>query len=88
MYYVIFIFIIHVYADHGVIIASTYIITYNGNPYNFKPNTGCYVLAKDIVNNRFSVLANYEDNVLISISVLSDSDETYSLLSGGSVSKN
>lgn len=88
MHYVIFIFFIRIYTGHAVIIDSTYIITYNGKPYNFKPNTGCYTLAKDFVNNRFSVLAEYEDNVLTSISVLSGNDEIYSLQSGGSVSKN
>lgn len=84
MYYVIFVFIID--AGLAVIIDSTYIITYNGKPYNFKPYTASYILAKDFVNNKFSIFANYKDNVLTSISVLSDNDETYSLLPGGSVS--
>lgn len=61
-------------------------ITFNGNYYSFKPNTASYILAKDNKNNKFSILANYDNNVLISISMLTDQNETYLLRSGGTVS--
>lgn len=71
----------------GVVIDSANIITYNEQPYSFKPNTGSYVLAKDYKNNKFSITANYKDSILTSITVMNDNGETYVLQTGGSVSK-
>jgi len=51
------------------------------------PNTGCYTLAEDYVNNKFSILAYYENNILTKLSISTYNGETYELLSGGSVSK-
>jgi len=51
------------------------------------PTTGCYLLAEDFVNKKFSILAYYEQNVLTKISISIYNDEKYILLSGGSVSK-
>lgn len=78
---------IYIYIAQGVLINSNNLITYNGQPYSFMPNTGSYLLAKDLTNNKFSVLANYEDNVLKSISMIIDNDQTYMLMAGGKVSK-
>lgn len=71
----------------GIVIDYTNIITYNDQPYSFKPNTGSYILAKDYKNNKFSILANYRDNILISLTVLNDNGEMYVLLTEGNVSK-
>ncbi|VVC28237.1 Vitellinogen, open beta-sheet,von Willebrand factor, type D domain,Lipid transport protein, N- [Cinara cedri] len=76
------------FRGQGVIMDSTNIITYNGKYYSFTPNTGTYILAKDNMNDKFSILANYNDNVLTSISVLNDHGETYVLQPGGSATVN
>lgn len=52
------------------------------------PYTGSYILANDFKNNKFSILANYEENVLTSISLSSYNSETYELHFGGRVRKN
>lgn len=71
----------------GVIIDFTNIITYNGLPYSFKPGTGSYVLARDFTNDKFSILGNYKDDILTSMSMLSgDNGVVYELLPGGKVS--
>lgn len=79
-------FVFNNYTGQGVIINSSYIITYNNNDYSFEPRTATYILAKDNKNNKFSILAKYDNNVLTSISVLIDQVETYELQSGGTVS--
>lgn len=71
----------------SIIIDSSNIITYNGQPYSFMPNTGYYTLAEDFVNNNFTILAYYEENVLTKLSVSIHNGVKYVLLSGGSVSK-
>ncbi|XP_026815483.1 apolipophorins [Rhopalosiphum maidis] len=76
------------YDVQSVIIDSTNIITYNGQPYSFMPNTGCYTLAEDYVNNKFSILAYYENNILIKLSISTYNGETYELLPGGSITVN
>uniref|UniRef100_A0A2H8TZF4 Apolipophorin n=1 Tax=Melanaphis sacchari TaxID=742174 RepID=A0A2H8TZF4_9HEMI len=73
------------YDVQSVIIDSVNIITYNGQPYSFMPNTGCYTLAEDFINNKFSILAYYKDNILTKLSISTHNDETYVLLSGGNV---
>lgn len=71
-----------------MIIDSANVITYNGLPYSFKPGTGSYVLARDFANDKFSILGNYNDDALTSISVSSGgNNDVYDLLSGGRVSK-
>jgi len=71
----------------GVIISSTYIITYNNQVYSFMPYNGCYILVEDFVNNKFSILAYYNNNVLTKLSVSTNNGEKYVIFSGGSVSK-
>jgi len=71
----------------SVIINSIYIITYNSEAYSFMPYTGCYTLAEDFVNNKFSILAYYKNNVLTKLSVSTYNGEKYVLFSGGRVSK-
>lgn len=69
----------------SVIIDSIYIITYNSQAYSFMPYTGCYTLAEDFVNNKFSILAYYENNVLTKLSVSTYNGEKYELFSDGRV---
>lgn len=76
---------IYIYVAQGCLIDSKNVITYNNQPYSFELGTGYYVLTKDYVNTKFSVLANYENNNLISIIVLTN-DETYELQLDGDVS--
>lgn len=75
-----------IHTAQGVIIGSNNIITYNYQSFTFLPNTASYILAKDSVNNKFSLIANYNDNVLSSISLTTHNGDTYELMSGGSVS--
>jgi hypothetical protein len=72
----------------SVIIDSINIITYNGQPYSFLPNTGYYTLAEDYVNNKFSILADYKDNILTKILISIYNGEKYELVSGGSITVN
>jgi len=51
------------------------------------PNTGYYTLAEDYVNNKFSILAGYKNNILTKISISIYNGEKYILVSGGDVSK-
>jgi len=51
------------------------------------PNTGYYTLAEDFVNNKFSILAGYKNNILTKILISIYNGEKYVLVSGGSVSK-
>jgi len=76
----------YVYTAQGVIVDFNNIMTYNDQFYTIMPKTGSYILAKDFVNGKFSILANYDDNILSSISVSTDNGNTYELLSGGTVS--
>lgn len=76
------------YDAQSVIIHSIYIITYNSEAYSFMPYTGCYTLAEDFVNNKFSILADYKNNVLTKLSVSTYNGEKYVLFSGGRVTVN
>ncbi|CAH1725498.1 unnamed protein product [Aphis gossypii] len=76
------------YDAQSVIIDSIYIITYNSQAYSFMPYTGCYTLAEDFVNNKFSILAYYENNVLTKLSVSTYNGEKYELFSDGRVTVN
>ncbi|XP_060861024.1 apolipophorins isoform X2 [Metopolophium dirhodum] len=72
----------------SVIIDSINIITYNDEPYSFMPNTGYYTLAEDYVNNKFTILAGYKNNILTKISISIYNGEKYVLVSGGSITVN
>lgn len=65
---------------------STNIITFNNQYYSFNPSTATYILAKENKNNKFSIFANYNNNILTSILVSINKDESYELNSGGTVS--
>lgn len=83
-----YLFFNRTYTAKGTIIASNNIITFNKQPYSITPDTGSYILANDFKNNKFSILANYKENILASISLSSYNSDTYELHPGGSVSKN